>query len=441
LIFYRLEWGIYLFISIIPFTSLLPTTPIPGLNGTTIIIILFFLRSISTKESLMKVKEIPSLDFPIFALFTLTFFSIILSTLLFEYQILPLKDYFTKLYRWFLFIFLYFIFRRELNSKNKIILALGALSLGLFLEGAFVFKAVTLSGRLRAYGTIGQSNELSQFFSSYLIVPLALLLYEKKNTVNLSAPRVQGVKGFKSTTKYCDSSFFLKIFYSSALLLSLYGVVVSLSRGGFLSTFMVFAIYLLAKSKKTFIILLLLILGFSGTFYTLLPEKVINRINETFVEEEVTDEITLERSALSRVPLAKAGIEMFKESPLFGKGFMSYPILVPQYKYGGQFGIERPKASHNMHIRILSELGILGYIFFFLIFYNSIKIGFFLYKRSTIKFNKEIGVVVICSAISFLVGCLFGDRFFRGTLITYFFLLSAISYNLYRIEFFSSDDK
>ena len=104
-----------------------------------------------------------------------------MSSNLFEsYQTKPLISYFEKLYHWFIYILLYVVCQRELSSKNKIYFALLAITIGLFAEGAFVAKAIFLSGRLRTYGTIGQSNELALFFSCYFLIPLILFFPEKR---------------------------------------------------------------------------------------------------------------------------------------------------------------------------------------------------------------------------------------------------------------------
>lgn len=415
LIFIRFEVGLYLFFTIVPLSVLFPASPIKGLNGTTILILLLFYKSFSQPKTAVIADGIKDLKVPIYGLFFVTFFSIIFSTILYEHQTLPLIKYFEKMWRWLLYIFLYFVCRRELVTKKMIIYALTAISIGLFIEGGFVLKAYVLAGRLRSYGTFANSNELAQFFSSYFLVSVALLLFEKR--------------------------LIHKLFFSGAVLLTLFGIVSSLSRGGFLCTIMAAAVFVFFRSKKIFIFLVVICSLSFGTFYNLLPDKVTDRIEETFVEEtehrrygdSTLGGVGIEGSAFSRIPLIKGGMVMFKENPLFGKGFMSFPRLIHRFKYGGQYGIEpgHVKASHNMHIRILSELGLVGYFFFLLIFYYSIRMGYALFKIGSDQFEKDTGIVFICIALTFLVGCLFGDRFFRGILTTYYFVVASCVYNLY----------
>jgi len=384
---------------------------VPGINGTTILIILLFLKSFPHWQPFCKLNyNPPDLAKSLLGLFAVVTFSIIYSNVVYGYQSLPLIDYFIKLKRWFMFIFLYFLYKHELTTRKKIKYALMAMAIGIFLEGVFVVKAVFLSGRWRAYGTIGQANELGQFFSTYFLIPLILLIHER--------------------------GIIKKIFFSIIIVLSLYGIVLTLSRGGFLVFAISALIFLFFRSRKLAIILMVFSVFFYGTFQNILPKKVVSRIEETFAKNEATrsvNGIPIEASAYSRIPLAKAGLIMFKENPLLGKGFMSYNLLVPRFKYGGQFGIDHPKASHDMHIRILAELGIVGYVFFISIFINSSKLGYTTFKLASHDRDKDIGIITLCASIAFVIGCLFGDRFFRGILITYFFVLSALCYNLYCI--------
>ena len=419
IILIRIDWGLYFFTALIPLSVILPATPIKGLNGTTILILLLFYKSFSQPKAVMKNDQITDLKIPICGLFFITLFSIITSTVLYDHQTLPLIKYFEKCWRWFIYIFLYFIYKRELTTKKMITYALIGVVAGLFIEGAFVLKAFIISGRLRSYGTLMNPNELAQFFSSYYLLLFVMLLYEKRKDY--------------------------KIFFLGSIILSLFGIASSLSRGGFLCTLLAFAIFLYLKSKKMFVIFVIMGVLFPSTLYSILPDKITARIKESFIEEgehrrygsNVIAGVGVESSALSRIPLVKGGLVMFKENPIFGKGFMSFPLLIHKFKYGGKYGIEpgHEKASHNMHIRILSELGLAGYIFFILIFYYSIKLGYILYKRASDKFDKNMGVILICATVAFLIGCLFGDRFFRGILINYFFVNAACCYNLYCLEF------
>lgn len=411
IILHRLDLGLYFFTALIPFTSLLPATGIPGLNVTSFIIALLLIKSLSN-YSIIEHKNlinVPNLNKVILFLFVWSLLSILFSKIYYTHQTLPLFEYFEKLYRWFIYILLYIVYKRELSSKNRIYYALIAIAIGVCAEGIFVAKALILSDRFRTYGTIGQPNELALFFSCYILVQLLFFIHEKR--------------------------FSYKSILLGAIILSLIGITSTLSRGGLLVVFIVTTGFIVFKLKTKGIIIILIGSIFSGTLYNLLPETVTNRLDETFVDESEggrsIGDISVERSAYSRIPLAKAGLIMFSESPIWGKGFMSYPLLVSRYEYGGQYGIDRMKASHNMHIRVLSELGLVGYFLFIRIFYNSFRTGLQLYSNKSLeKRDNDLGAILCLICAGFLIGCLFGDRFFRGTLISYFFAISAACYNI-----------
>lgn len=419
-IFRNYKLGLYLFTCLIPISVLFPITPVPGLNGTAIVILLLYYMSYSNRQtpSMQSSLNPPSLNFPIKGLCVVTLISIITSKLFYSHQVNDWMYYFTAAWRWFIYIFLYFVYKKELKSREEINNILLCIVAGLFLEGLIIFKEVAVTGRARAYGTYFNPNELAQFFSSYFLITIICFFNVKKMT--------------------------LKAFCIGALGLTMFSITSSLSRGGFMCFAMSLCIYTFFKSKKIFYATVIACVLFSGAVYSLLPDKIVARINETFVEEgehrkygsNVVGGVAVEGSALSRMPLIKGGLEMFKESPILGKGFNAFYLLIGKYKYGAQFGLEleRRKASHNMHIKILSEMGLAGYFFFLLIFFNSYRLGVKLYSKSKEKYVKEIAIALICTVLAFLIGCLFGDRFNRGILITYYFALSAVCYNLYLLE-------
>lgn len=111
-------------------------------------------------------------------------------------------------------------------------------------------------------------------------------------------------------------------------------------------------------------------------------------------------------TATSRIEFWKLGIKMFFHSPLIGIGAGNYPL---QYKNFG--GWENQwRVSHNMYIEVLSELGAIGFFFFFLLIFTTFKDGFHINKilKQRGKANSFIYAVNQGSIVSLLAYCVAG---------------------------------
>lgn len=76
-----------------------------------------------------------------------------------------------------------------------------------------------------------------------------------------------------------------------------------------------------------------------------------------------------------RMDLIKAGLQMFLENPLFGKGFATYSRYLLQSNVAGVYETDITY-THNSYILILAELGLIGMILFLLLMYTTIRTGF-----------------------------------------------------------------
>ena len=86
-----------------------------------------------------------------------------------------------------------------------------------------------------------------------------------------------------------------------------------------------------------------------------------------------------EKGASKREDIIAAGIEMYKDNPIFGIGTGNFNMVAREVKYFGEVS-----GAHNEFIRILAEHGFLAIIFYFLFFIYLLK---YIYKyRSLNKF-------------------------------------------------------
>ena len=139
--------------------------------------------------------------------------------------------------------------------------------------------------------------------------------------------------------------------------------VISLeSRGSALSMFAGIALWFwlssLIKIKTMLIGSILVIALFS---FVELPDGYSERLSSAFVEQE-----DLDASAASRPHFWNIAIDIVNDYPL-GVGPGNYNTLYDSYDYSnGQYGLSR--TVHSSHFEVLSEVGYLGTIVWFLLF-------------------------------------------------------------------------
>ncbi|MEJ5250295.1 MAG: O-antigen ligase family protein [Armatimonadota bacterium] len=156
-----------------------------------------------------------------------------------------------------------------------------------------------------------------------------------------------------------DPKKWLRVVYASAMALSLVAVVLTGSRGGFLG--LVFLLFLLwCRSQRKVLGLFIAVFVFA-TLWFAAPASYRERI--TGITRYHEDE-----SAMARVYLRQAALNMFKHNPLVGVGIGNFDDF--QSRYGGTIG---SRTAHNMYLLVLGELGALGLFVFLNIWLRSLR--------------------------------------------------------------------
>jgi O-antigen ligase len=231
------------------------------------------------------------------------------------------------------------------------------------------------------------SNEIAAFYAGYTPMLIALVIFIKN-------------------TKF-------RIFVSLFIILNLYSLMYSFSRGSWLSFLIAISVMTFVANKKTFITILLIFILSSGAIFSMMPVSVQERFSTIFVEsEDQRDE-----SAESRFVLWDIAMGEFIKSPIIGIGFHVFHRVNP---YGG-------KDTHNYFVKILTEQGIVGLSVLLLILYRGAKISFKLYRIATEPLFKAIGIGMMGVISAFLVGNMFGDRMSHYPLIAYFWAYLALA--------------
>lgn len=185
-----------------------------------------------------------------------------------------------------------------------------------------------------------------------------------------------------------------RVFLIIPLVMNIFLIILSDSRGSILSLLIGTALFLLElyrleKLKKASMIILILFIvivssyGFCAWVYSGKPTAFSVRAVESkfipnFIKQNIERYWTIEHRIFYLWPIA---IDNFINSPILGSGFSRYNDY-PYYFEGFRFLaylnrtdniIFSDSHAHNSYVHILSELGLLGIYLFYLIYKNLVK--------------------------------------------------------------------
>lgn len=173
--------------------------------------------------------------------------------------------------------------------------------------------------RLESVGILANSNDVAAIF--VLAIPFTIYFIIKT-----------GLKPF---------NWLISI---AALLVMVYLVWQSQSRGALLGIFAIFGAFTLIKIKNTKILALAVIVGIVGTLGAF---KMMNR-----------DAEDVEGSTANRILFWKAGLNMAIRNPVFGVGFWGFPRNLPAYAPDGNVGSEKEHmTAHSSWVLAMGEGG------------------------------------------------------------------------------------
>jgi putative inorganic carbon (hco3(-)) transporter len=269
---------------------------------------------------------------------------------------------------------LYFITAAAFKDSRQIKLLVLLMCAGAFIADWSFFNTMryrdlsSFSYGVRYAGVFGYAGEngLGAFEAQFSLFVLAVAAFEKQRL--------------------------LKIALLLLVAANLYGLLFSFSRGAYIS-FVLGLIFLgVKKDRKLLIAVLVLAIGWQ----VIVPTAVTERILMT-----VDDSGELDHSAETRVSLWQDAAQLFLSSPLFGSGFDTYRYM---------HRVDIYSDTHNMYLKILVELGLVGLGLFLCLLFFLYRQGNALFRISHDPFLSSLGL-----GLAAMVGCvfianLFGDR-------------------------------
>jgi len=212
-------------------------------------------------------------------------------------------------------------------------------------------------------------------------------------------------------------------------------LVLTLSRGAWISVLAGVFIFLFMRARRLIKYLAIAILGCVLLFYFLAPTSLRHRVR--LDREGITSVVSW------RWGLWEDSLKMIRERPLTGHGINTFMRLFQNYrrmawdhdptKYTPQpYG---PTYAHNCFVQMTAEVGILGMLCFawlLLIFYRH-SWNMIIKKESWDQNLKIIFIGLFSGLSAFLIHCLFDTHLYSLKLSVYFWFMMAVTLNILRL--------
>ncbi|MBN3040233.1 MAG: O-antigen ligase family protein [Candidatus Omnitrophica bacterium] len=240
---------------------------------------------------------------------------------------------------------------------------------------------------------------------------------EQFSAIKASFNHYNGFATFLIVVFFVSSGFFIslkKLWLKFIFLVLSFLIVVCLlftySRGSWLSFAIVnfLLIVLISDNKKRVLFsLFLLIFAFSIFYIPFLRDRFI------FILERGGD--------ADRFKVWLSAINMFKESPLLGKGLGTFMANFPEYQGVAPQHRLNPQYAHNCYLQILAETGILGLFSFLWVIWEVLRSGFmrFVPDKDYLFLGLYVGL------IAFLIHIFFDTQLYSVNLSIMFWLLMS----------------
>ena len=379
-----------------PFLPWIPPAPVPGLNPLNILLFSIFgsfaLSRMAKREQVLRRGALGN---------WLGLFVLIAAVSIIRGSAFPTglgysgPDAALQLFRSTTSFAPYFIVLAMVRGESNRRRVTWAVMLGLLAETLITLSLGRNGSGMRATGTLGQPNELGSFLALFGVVAVALLA----GTPNL----------------------FARLLLLTTFVLSVVGLLMSLSRGAFLA--LVISLAVVAwRTSRMFFAVVVVVLASSPLW---MPDYVKERISGSQVQVAGTDELTADGATEARVQTWRSILEVVQDHPIEGVGWTGLGYVLTDI--GSELGLEDVKDSaHNTFMRVLGEMGIFGLAAFVGLLWRCWSICNEAARRSRSRFDRALAIGVGGAVLSMAITCAFGDRFFNIIIASNFWVLLAL---------------
>jgi putative inorganic carbon (HCO3(-)) transporter len=213
--------------------------------------------------------------------------------------------------------------------------------------------------------------------------------------------------GYKSDDKKS------KWMYSALVILFGGCLVLTYSRGAWLSVLAIVAMYGVLCNRKIFWLLLLLpVIAFFA--HDALLERLMSIMNPT------------DTSSTLRLALWESTIAMIMNKPFLGIGWGAYWMVYPDYDFFINNANTKIFHAHNMYLNIAAEIGIPGLITFLAMMYGHLRLALASIKESVQYWSSGIMLGIVGAIFGLIVNGFTDYVLFNIQLSMLFWLLNAL---------------
>ena len=411
LFFWRPVWGIALFIAIFPMDPWAPRLPVPGVNTETIMIGIAFAVTV-----LRFGAHLPPLPYsgPVLAFIA----AILIGFVIAVPWASGMRAVDGNPAVWFIFKYvksmtftalLFFItywWVRAPEDRQRIFVAI---CIAIFLSSVagivdFQFDINPTKSEDRANGFVDNANAMAETIGPMMFVPLYLLIRGR------------------------DLGWTMRLFVAATYALAWVTMVLSLSRGNWVATIAAHAVFLLLLNRRLLVGALATAAVLAAVGAPVLPGIVRDRIEATTTTGQavfqVPGAVGLEGSTALRIVFARIGLDMFKDSPIWGHGLNAFAFQ--STKYGAKYGLLRNLDPHSLVLRLAAELGTIGLAVLGWLVWAVYRCGRRLWRSDSRDYM--IGAVLLAAATHDLVANLSSTTFLQASQVSaQFWILYAIA--------------
>ena len=270
-------------------------------------------------------------------------------------------------------MFIFFVAAATIRKPKQMIIMISLMCLSVLVVNRTYHNKVggrdfsQFSYSLRDAGALGYAGEngMGAFQSEFAVFLIGLASFAKKRIV--------------------------KVGLWAVAFTSIYSLVVTFSRGGYLGFLIGLLVLGLIKERK----LLILLVVIFATWQSIVPHAVVERVLMTYQAGE-----GLDPSVGTRVSLWEDALQIIDHNPVIGTGFDTY-------KFMGRIGYSD---THNYYVKVLLELGFVGLLIFLYLLRVVGKMSWRLFRSARDPFLSALGCALFCMFMCAMAVNFFGDR-------------------------------
>ena len=232
-------------------------------------------------------------------------------------------------------------------------------------------------GRLVSF--LGDELKIGSFYFSFIALILSNIYY---------------VIVIKNKSNYLNLAIFYIFIFSFLIISYMIG-----ERSNFIKVLILIAFFIFFHQKKKYLIKIsLIVLSVSVIYFvTTFNEHIKHRAWTTFLKPVINNPINAIASSQYGL-LYEVGIKMYNNNKVFGVGLKNFREEIFKDEYNNA-GSNHP---HQFHFEILAELGLIGYLSFFIFFLFNLYLSIRNYFKEKNLFNLSGTLFVLCSLIPLL---------------------------------------